>query len=223
MSVAIRSTKWRSGSSMRLVLPTNPNSTTASQIDLTTRKLRQQNLEAVTPALPERTARRFLDAGFVVHERLHLLSKPVEKPTRNLNHRVRDARRRDLETVLHLDQLCFDQFWRFDKRSFNRARRATKYNTNRVVEIDGAIAGYCLTGSTQEIGYIQRLGVDPALRGQSIGSDLVTDSLHWLYHQGCNKAMVNTQLPNVAAQNLYTKMGFQLESEGLVVLKWQRS
>lgn len=222
MSGSVRSTKWRSNSSIRLVLPTHPGSTTASQIDKTIQRLRNQSLEAVTPALPETAAKRFLDAGFVVHERLHLFSKQICLSETQTALLIRDSKRRDLDEILKLDQLCFDKFWRFDKRSLNRAKRATRHNTTRITEVDNVLTGYCITGATGQIGYIQRLGVDPNQREQGIGGDLVRDSLSWLYHQGCEKAMVNTQLSNVAAQNLYLKLGFQLESEGLVVLKWQR-
>ncbi len=176
----------------------------------------------MTPALPETAAKRFLDAGFVIHEKLHLFSKLIHPPESNLGRSIRNSKRRDLDQILTLDRQCFDQFWRFDKRSLNRAKKATRHNTTRIIDVEGSIAGYCITGATGHIGYIQRLGVDPNQRGLGMGSDLVTDSLSWLYHRGCEKAMVNTQLSNVAAQNLYLKLGFQLESEGLVVLKWQR-
>ena len=127
-----------------------------------------------------------------------------------------------MEALLELDKVCFDQFWQFDKRSFSRAKKATRHNVSRIIKLDGATAAYCLTGATGKTGYIQRLGVDPAHRQRSLATHLIQDSLTWLYHHGCDAAMVNTQLHNVAAQNLYLKLGFELESEGLVVLKWQK-
>ena len=123
---------------------------------------------------------------------------------------------------MEVDGQAFDQFWRFDSWSLREARRATPSNRWAVTVDAGRITGYAVTGRAGSRGYLQRLAVDPAQQGNGIGSSLVHDCLGWLHRRGANMALVNTQERNVRALQLYERMGFVRQREGLFVLQWDR-
>src|SRR5206468_1358207 len=122
------------------------------------------------------------------------------------------------------DARAFDHFWRFDRAGLADARRATPSSRYRVAEggLHGGrsgVVGYAITGRAGDVGYLQRLAVDPDHHHRGIGSALVSDSLWWARRRGASVVLVNTQETNVAAQALYRHLGFDYEEHGLAVLE----
>lgn len=179
---------------------------------------------AVTAALGTVDATPFLDAGFSVHERLHLLIRRVDvAPTPRLSGvTLRRGRRADRAALLTLDTAAFPVFWRLDDAGLDDALGATPSARLRVVdppESDAGLAGYAVTGRAGRRGYLQRLAVDPTLQRRGIGSALVGDALAWLRRWGAREVLVNTQEGNRAALALYRSLGFRLQPDGLAVLR----
>ncbi len=161
----------------------------------------------------------FLDAGFTVHERLHLLRHDLDaivEPSSPA--RLRRAWRRDHPAVLAIDGRAFDHFWALDRSGLDDAVRATPSARFRVA-VDGGIAGYAITGRAGSRGYLQRLAVDPDRHRRGLGTLLVADALLWLRRGGARVAVVNTQEGNEAALALYLATGFVPEPTGLTVLR----
>lgn len=175
---------------------------------------------AVTPALSPYEAEPFFQAGFKLHEELHLLARSIDDEPPPATHRLRRGRPWDRRRVLDLDAEAFEQFWQFDSLSLKEARRATPTHRFRVAVPSGAVSGYAVTGRAGGRGYLQRLAVHPDYQGQGIGSSLVHDSLRWLHRKGVGMALVNTQERNVRALGLYERLGFVRQREGLLVLRW---
>src|SRR3954466_15034118 len=85
--------------------------------------------EIITAALGPAESRGFIEAGFEVRERLHLLAHdlldlpspaPAPAPTA-----FRRGRRVDRTAALDVDARSFDTFWRLDGGGFEEALRAT--------------------------------------------------------------------------------------------------
>lgn len=181
---------------------------------------------AVTAALAPAEQAPFLRAGFEVHERLHLLSRPVTVPGGTAKDEVplRRGRRADRAALLALDAAAFLPFWHLDEEGLTDALAATPSARLRVAarplgDGDEHIAGYAITGRAGARGYLQRLAVDPSLHRRGIGSALVADSLRWLKRWGAREVLVNTQVGNDGALALYEALGFRREPEGLAVLR----
>lgn len=173
---------------------------------------------ALTGALHHGELQAFLDAGFVEHERLHLLRHDLRRlPEPTSSVRVRRAWRRDLPRVLDIDARAFDRFWSLDRRGLEEAVHATPTARFRVA-VDDEVVGYAVTGRALDRGYLQRLAVEPAMHRRGIGTVLVADGLRWLQRNGAGVAMVNTQVTNQAALDCYEALGFVQEPNGLVVL-----
>ena len=66
------------------------------------------------------------------------------------------------ETLLRVDAAAFDEFWRLDARSGSTKPRARR--SLRVTRGD-PLVGYALFGRADDVGYVQRLAIDPARGG----------------------------------------------------------
>lgn len=175
----------------------------------------------VTSALSTIEQDGFREAGFTERESLHLLRHPLTDVDDGPEAaHLRSGRRSDLSRVLEIDEASFDSFWKLDRDSFNTARRATPVNYYRVATIDQVVVGYAITGRAGRSAFLQRLGVDPNVRGRGIGAQLVSDSLRWAQREGCASMLVNTQVINDNARRLYERLGFVLDREQLKVLEW---
>jgi ribosomal protein S18 acetylase RimI-like enzyme len=175
--------------------------------------------DALTGALNADEQQPFLAAGFVEHERLHLLVHDLwELPTVHTPARLRRARRSDRPTVLDIDRSAFDDFWQLDDAGLLDAIAATPVARFRVGLVDDAVAGYAVCGRAGPRGFVQRLAVHPEHRGIALGAGLVADGLAWLKRHRADQALVNTQVGNDRALELYLRLGFRLQPSGLVVL-----
>lgn len=178
-----------------------------------------------TAALGPADAEPFLDAGFSVHERLHLLVRPVVEPPRpKSGTTVRRGRRDDHPEILAVDHAAFPEFWRLDAAGLDDALTATPSSRLRVVvdpDLAPGLVAYAVTGRAGARGYLQRLAVLPVAQRRGIASALVADGLAWLRRWGGREVLVNTQEGNASALALYDALGFRRQDDGLAVL-WRR-
>jgi len=175
---------------------------------------------AITPALSGWDAQPFIAAGFVLHEHLYLLSRPLDLGFDEPKHKSRAAAPWHRAGALAVDAASFEPFWRFDLPALNEARRATPQNRFRVIMADGTVIAYAIHGRAASRGYLQRLAVMPGFEGAGLGTSLVNDGFAWLAQKGVSEVLVNTQEHNKRALGLYEHMGFVLQSEKLSVLTW---
>ena len=171
---------------------------------------------AVTPALPPFEWRPYVDNGFEIRERLHLLGHDLLDLEPRTTHPLRRAGRRDIPRVLAIDHAAFQPFWRLDAGALDEAIRATPSARFRVAR-EGA--AYGLVGRAGQRGYVQRLAVHPDDQGCGLGRALVLDGLWWLRRWRVGEALVNTQEGNDRAVVLYERLGFRHRPGGLAVLQ----
>lgn len=207
-------------------------------------RLRRSGYAAiVTSALTAADSLPFVDAGFGVRERLHLLEHPLhDVPGPNdAEPPLRRAWRIDRSAVLDLDRRAFDDFWRLEPDGLVDALHATpavrfrigdgsaQHNwstpqapsppaSGRQSRTERGPVAYAITGRAGRRGYLQRVAVHPAARRRGWGRTLVIDGLRWLQHHDANRALVNTQWENRGALALYESCGFRHLPVGLCVL-----
>jgi ribosomal protein S18 acetylase RimI-like enzyme len=174
----------------------------------------------VTAALAPPDHAVFLEAGFRIIERLHLLQRELGPDVTRGPRQTRRARRKDRITILAVDRAAFDPFWQLDETMLVDALTATRTARLRVIEgPDGQVIGYAVCGRTGPRGYVQRLAVHPDHQGQGVGTSLLADGLAWLARWGAHDALVNTQSDNHRSLGLYRRAGFELQPGGLAVLR----
>jgi ribosomal protein S18 acetylase RimI-like enzyme len=172
----------------------------------------------LTSALGPEEQAPFLECGFDVHERLHLLAHDLEGlPPVLRDPRLRRGLRFDRVGALRIDEQAFPPFWQLDRRGLREALTATPVARFRVA---GAteLHAYAVTGRSLDRGYLQRLAVGPAHQRQGLGTSLVLDALWWSRRRGARALFVNTQEANHRAVALYERLGFRRQDEGLAVL-----
>lgn len=218
----LRVRPWKGDPSIAFLSPSPGQTPTIRGLQRALDDIRSAGFAAVlTPAMTSAEQSPFLDIGFVVHERLHLLSHPVRNipDPRVAGIHLRRGRNSDVVDVLDVDGRAFDSFWKFDQTSLLDARIATPHSRFRVATLRHRIVGYHITGRAGTVGYLQRLAVDPAVHGRGIGTALVGDSLGWCHRRQCSSVLVNTQEINTRALALYRHLGFVPEPAGLAVLR----
>jgi GNAT superfamily N-acetyltransferase len=218
-----RTGRWRADGSVAYLVPVaDGRPASAEFVRRCLRLLAKQGFErVVTGALSPGEQRGFLEAGFAVHEQLHLLTLDNVMPLPPLPpgpklHRARVARKRG---VLEVDAAAFAPFWRLDRTGLREALQATPQRRLRVVPGSGRqVIGYAICGASGGRGFVQRLAVTPSAQGQGLGRLLLVDGLHWLRKVGTERIAVNTQQGNEAALALYRQVGFREDPAGLCVL-----
>ncbi len=212
---------WRTGSSVANLVPfPSTDRFDESAVRRTVAAVEARGYTgALTSALSFAQAAPFIAHGFVVHEELYLLERDLRGPAvvsdRN---RTRRSRRGDWDSVLALDSLAFQPFWRFDRQALVDSTKATPRHRFHVTRQE-PVAGYHVTGLAGRSGYLQRVAVHPDAQREGWGRSLVEDALLWLQRNNAATAFVNTQLTNVAAVRLYEASGFTIASERLLVLR----
>ncbi|MCH9805908.1 GNAT family N-acetyltransferase [bacterium] len=170
-----------------------------------------------TAALSPSQAEPFFEAGFVLHEELHLLRRELGDEVNVTRGSTRRARRIDWDEVLELDALAFQDFWQFDRVALADAVRATPRHRFQVIK-SAPVFGYHITGLAGLNAYIQRVAVHPDAQRLGYGAALVNDSLRWAWRNGATTVQVNTQITNDRAVGLYERCGFTFAPHRLLVL-----
>ncbi len=86
----------------------------------------------------------------------------------------------------------------------------------RILEIDGALAGFCWTkihaGERPAVGEIYVIAIDPAHHGKGLGGPMTLAGLEWLTEQGLSVAKLYVESDNQPATRTYERLGFALHS-----------
>jgi ribosomal protein S18 acetylase RimI-like enzyme len=210
---------WRGDGSVAYVAPVTDRPPSAALVRHACTVLASRGYrEVLTAALAEPERSGFLAAGFETKDSLHLLAHDLRVIPSAPEAHLRRGRRSDRQPALDVDHRAFPAFWRLDAGGLHEAMSATPSARFRVALLDRRIVGYAVTGRAGRRGYLQRLAVDPAVQRRGIGRALVVDCLQWLQHRGVTHAVVNTQVANEPALQLYLAMGFRLQPSGLEVL-----
>ena len=211
---------WRGGNGAAQIVVGPDATVPASVVDRCVERARASGYHTVlTSAVSPAESGVFVDAGFSVCERLHLLVLDLdslpEPPALHLD----KAARRDRPGVLELDDLSFDEFWRLGSVGLKDAIDATPTSRFRVGRDEDRVVAYAITGVAGRYGYLQRIAVHPDMRSRGWGRALVADALLWVWKHGGDRVYVNTQLENERALALYKSFGFDVLPTGLCVLR----
>jgi ribosomal protein S18 acetylase RimI-like enzyme len=217
----LRITPWRGDPHIAHLAPGRGRPTTASVHRALDELAHAGYTSALTGALASPDQLPFLQAGFEVHERLHLLVRTLDDLPATAPAELRRGHHADRAAVLAVDAAAFPSFWRLDGPGLDDALAATPSARYRVAVDRGgrAISGYAVTGRAGPRGYLQRLAVHPDHQRAGLGGALVVDGLRWLRRWGAKEVLVNTQEGNEPAVQLYQALGFQLRPDGLAVLR----
>jgi [ribosomal protein S18]-alanine N-acetyltransferase len=161
-----------------------------------------------------------LPRGFRPYRLLYAYDKfDFDVPTRGNQHvKLRPVETADIPALLAIEEVCFDDFWRYDAISFADIAATHPYFV--VAELDGKVVGYQFNALDGEFGYLVRIAVHPSLNGRGIGARLMAEAMRFFRQANVLRIMLNTQDDNTHAHRLYEWFGFvRISQVGFVLRK----
>ena len=123
---------------------------------------------------------------------------------------IREMTPADIERVCEIDHLSFTLPW--PRNSFYFEIEKNDASRSWVAESpDQQIVGMLVTWLIVDELHIATLATDPAYRQHHIGLRLMIHALCTAAQAGAQKSFLEVRRSNLAAQNLYTKLGYQID------------
>jgi [ribosomal protein S18]-alanine N-acetyltransferase len=130
--------------------------------------------------------------------------------------RVRQFMPADLDGLLAVEELAFDQLWRYDAPGFLDIARDYPYFV--IAEDEAGVVGYQFNALDQTTGYLVRIAVHSRARGRGVGVRLLAEAVEYFARAGVTRILLNTQEDNTRAHRLYEWFGFErVEPSGFVL------
>lgn len=125
---------------------------------------------------------------------------------RSADSRVRPATAADVDAVAAIERASFADPW--SRESFAALLRRTEVRF-RVVELDGAVAGYSVAWFVTDEGELANLAVAPDARGRGIGGALLDELLAAAAIARVQVVYLEVRESNAAARALYASRRFE--------------
>ena len=161
-----------------------------------------------------------LTQGFIPYRSLYAYDKfDFRIPSRgNQEVTVRPVQPRDIPALLALEEVCFEDLWRYDAVSFKDIAATHPYFV--VAELADKVIGYQFNALDGEYGYLIRIAVHPSVGGQAIGTRLMAEAMRFFEKEQVFRIMLNSQDNNIYAHRLYEWFGFaRIQQRGFVLRK----
>lgn len=121
----------------------------------------------------------------------------------------------DLAILAYLDAHTFTPLWHFGQEGLRELLFTSRLH---VATVHGQLVGYTALSYTNKRAHLARLAVHPQWQGQGYGHLLLSDVLLDAQREGINVVMLNTQIHNQRAQQLYRAYGFRPTGQIVPVL-----
>ncbi|GAB3537232.1 ribosomal protein S18-alanine N-acetyltransferase [Arthrobacter tecti] len=121
---------------------------------------------------------------------------------------LRSMRLEDIPHVGTLEQKLFPvDAWPLELFFDEFAQTGTRQYL--VVEVDGAVVGYCGVMVVDTTADIQTIGVLPGFEGQGIGTAMLTEMLSEARRRGARETLLEVREDNPRARRMYERFGFE--------------
>ena len=124
-----------------------------------------------------------------------------------------------LHAAADIDRRSFPREWANDRAALDEITAATPHHRSRAIHTGRTMVAFSISGRADDVGYVQRLAVDPSARRQGLARVLLDDAIDWMQRRGVTRALVNTATDNRAALTLYRSAGFVEQPGNLVILE----
>ena len=112
----------------------------------------------------------------------------------------------DLDAVCAIEEQCFSAPW--SRESMEKELIGNDQAHYLVVEIDEKVVGYAGFWQVLDEGHIMNIAVEPEMRGQGLGEELMRAMLQQGTQLGIIYWTLEVRVSNIAAIKLYEKVGF---------------
>lgn len=121
---------------------------------------------------------------------------------------IRKAKLHDVPALARIEETSFDSPWSADEI----AKDVTSADENiyvALIESDEERAGYAEMRMVAGEAQIYNIVIDPAYRGRGLGEELMRHLIYVAEERGCSLITLEVRGGNIAAMELYTKLGFR--------------
>jgi ribosomal-protein-alanine N-acetyltransferase len=125
-----------------------------------------------------------------------------------VNITLRNNTPEDFDTLHEIDQLCYEGEVAYSKREL-RAYLRFRGSECVVAEVDGEIAGFCISARQGERGYIVTIDVLPQFRRLHVGTALLKEIERRLADNGVREVALETATDNESAISFWKKHGYR--------------
>ncbi|HEX9643339.1 MAG TPA: GNAT family N-acetyltransferase [Acidimicrobiia bacterium] len=176
----------------------------------------------ISPPLPSGGRRTWQQVGYQPFLELALMRLALDMAPASPDHLVVQADDTRLDQMLAIDHSAFSPFWRFDLHGLREALDATGRSSVLVIrDAEGGLAGFAVVGYGNAIAYLQRVAVHPRWQGHGMGRSLVRVAARTARSSGARVMLLNTQLDNRPAINLYLSEGYVRLPDPLSLLRYR--
>ena len=115
---------------------------------------------------------------------------------------------RDLDAMFRLDEVCFEEPFRFTHSAMQRFAESRKARAV-IAESDAALAGFAILHVEGSVGYIVTLDVAEDFRRQGLAQHLM-QAMEWqAVEAGCAVVGLHVFVGNEAAIRFYERVGYE--------------
>lgn len=173
----------------------------------------------VSPPLPATATEPWRRAGFRPHLELALLELDLSGACRTpLDFPLLPEDESSLDIAADIDADAFSPYWRMTDTGLADAMAATPSADLLIHETRDA---YALVGHGHSLTYLQRIAVRPSARRRGLGSGFVRLAAAEGAMRGAKRMLLNTQLDNEPALELYRAEGFTRSPGSLHLLRFE--
>lgn len=113
----------------------------------------------------------------------------------------------DIDSVMSIEEKSFSSPW---SREDFESSLDDGYIHHFVFRHKDELLAYIIFAIVHKSSHILNLAVHPDYRNKGIGTELLKKTLDYIRNRGVKKVVLEVREGNVAAQNLYSKLGFKV-------------
>ncbi len=124
---------------------------------------------------------------------------------------IENLTKEDVESVIEINNNSFTtDAW--NKEGFYR-EFSLEYSRKWVLKVDEKVVGYIVVWVQKPEAFIMTFAIDKNYRGKGLGERLIRFCEEKLKEEGVSLLELDVRKSNLAAINLYKKLGFRIERE----------
>ncbi|ALS75056.1 ribosomal-protein-alanine acetyltransferase [Planococcus rifietoensis] len=113
----------------------------------------------------------------------------------------------DVNEVYEIEKQSFTLAW--TKEAFEQEMLKNEFAYYVLAETQEGVVGYCGMWLVMDEAHITNIAISPKERGKKFGEALMKEAIETAKAQGAKLMTLEARVSNIAALNLYRKLGFQ--------------
>lgn len=114
---------------------------------------------------------------------------------------------RDVDAVYEIEKDSFTLAW--TKEAFEQEMLKNEFAYYVLAETEEGVIGYCGMWLVMDEAHITNIAISPQQRGNKFGEALMKEAMDQAKARGAKLMTLEARVSNIAALNLYKKLGFQ--------------